>query len=96
MVTLKIRLFALLLMVAGCGLVYYNWYQARHEGRYYLKQTVFSPLVVIGGLYLLIFPTRIGKPETTAEKITAMSVFALGVIAGLVNLFVIDPSRFGQ
>jgi hypothetical protein len=90
MVTLKIRLFALLLMAAGCGLVYYNWYQARHEGRYYLKQTVFSPLIVIGGLYLLIFPTRIGKPATTGEKVMAMSILGCGVAAGLVNWYLLD------
>ena len=96
MATLKVRLFALLLILGGCGFVYYNWYQARHEGRYYLKQTVFSPLIVVGGLYLLLFPTRIGKPETTSEKIAAMSVLGLGVIAGLANLFLIDPSMFGQ
>ncbi len=90
MATLKVRLFALLLILGGCGFVYYNWYLLRHEGRYYLKQTVFSPLIVVGGFYLLLFPTRIGKPETTREKIMAMSVLALGAGLGLVNWYLMS------
>jgi hypothetical protein len=96
MLHLKIRLFALLLILGGCGFIYYNWYLLRHEGKYYLKQTTFSPFIVIGGIYLLLFPTRIGKPETTQEKVVAMAVFGLGMIAGLVNWYLMDSGKFGK
>ena len=96
MALLKIRLFALLIILTSGGLVYYSWYQLRHEGRYSLKPVTFGPVGVIGGIFLLICPTKIGKPETTREKIVVMAVFGLGLAAGLVNWFLMDPGRFGR
>lgn len=92
----KIRLFALGLIAASGGLLYYNWYQLNTEGKYSFKLAAFTPVCIIGGLFLLIFPTKVGKPETTVDKIIVMSVFAIGVLAGLVNWYLMDPGFFGS
>ena len=55
----------------------------------------FAPLGVVGGLFLLIFPTMGGKPETTKEKVIVFAVFAIGLVAGLINWFLMDPGFFG-
>jgi hypothetical protein len=55
----------------------------------------FAPLGVVGGLFLLIFPTMGGKPETTKEKVLVFAVFAIGLVAGLINWFLMDPGFFG-
>jgi hypothetical protein len=73
MAYIKIRLFALLLILACGGLVYYNWYQLWHEGSYSFRLATFGPVCVIGGIFLLFFPTRVGKPTTTQEKIVALA-----------------------
>lgn len=93
---LPIRLFALAVMLVAGGLTYYNWYRLAHEGVYWLKLAAFGPVCIIGGLFLLFFPTYIGKPETTRAKVLTMTVFGLGLAAGAVNLFLMDPQMFGQ
>ena len=92
----KIRAFALLLILACGGLTYYNWYQLQHEGRYSLKLAAFGPVVVIGGVYMLFFPTMVGKPTTTQEKVVAMAVFGIGLVAGLINVYLMEPGLFGR
>lgn len=92
---LKARLFALALIVLSLGLIYFNWQQLLSEGRYYMKLAAFAPLVGVGGIFLLLFPSMGGKPNTTREKIIAMIVFAVGLAAGLVNWYLMDPEFFG-
>ena len=92
---LKVRLFALLIILAGVGLAYYNWYQLRTEGTYSFKVATFAPVCVVGGIFLLLFPTKVGKPDTTREKILVFAVLGLGLIAGLVNWYLMDPGSFG-
>ncbi len=96
MAHLKIRGFALLLMLVSGGLTYYNWYQLQNEGSYSLKLATFGPVGVIGGLFMLFFPAYIGKPTTTREKVVTMTVFGLGLTAGLVNLYLMNPQMFGR
>jgi hypothetical protein len=36
-----------------------------------------------------------GKPNTTKEKVIVFAVFAIGLLAGLVNWFLMDPGFFG-
>ena len=91
---LKARLIALLLIVVSLGLIYYNWHQLLQEGRYSLKLAAFGPVGIIGGLFLLIFPSMGGKPTTTKQKIIVMVVFAVGVVAGLINWYLMDPGFF--
>ena len=91
---LKARLIALLLIAVSLGLIYYNWHQLLQEGRYSLKLAAFGPVGIIGGLFLLIFPSMGGKPTTTRQKIIVMVVFAIGVVAGLINWYLMDPGFF--
>ena len=93
---LKVRIFAIVLIVVFVGLIYYNWRQLLQDGEYSLKLASFAPLGVIGGLFMLIFPSQAGKPNTTKEKIIVMIVFALGLLAGLVNWYLMDPGFFGM
>ena len=52
-------------------------------------------MCVVGGIFLLLFPTKVGKPETTRDKILIFAVLGLGLVAGLVNWYLMDPGRFG-
>jgi hypothetical protein len=92
---LKARLLGVALIIVCAGMIYYGWYQLRTEGVYYIKMAAFSPLGVIGGIFLLLFPGMGGKPNTTKEKVIVMVVFVIGLLAGLVNWYFMDPGFFG-
>ena len=91
---MKTRLFALAITLVCAGLAYYGWHQLTSEGRYSLKVAAFAPVGVVGGFFLLLFPARAGKPETTKDKIIVLLVFGSGLIAGLLNWYLMDPSFF--
>lgn len=93
---IKQRLFGLVLIVAFAGMIYYNWRQLWTEGEYSLKMAAFGPLGVVGGLFLVLFPAMGGKPNTTRERITVLAVFVIGIIAGLINWYLMDPGYFGM
>jgi hypothetical protein len=93
---LKGRILAVLLVIISAGLVYYNWHQLLLEGRYSTKLAAFGPLVGIGGIFLLIFPSKGGRPTTGKEKIIALTVFVIGLVAGLINWYLMDPGFFGR
>ncbi len=93
---LKQRIFALVLIVACGAMVYYGWHRLWNEGVYSLKMAAFAPLGVVGGIFLLIFPSMGGKPNTTKEKVIVLVVFVIGLLAGLVNWFLMDPGFFGR
>ena len=93
---LKARILAVVLIVVSVGLVYYNWHQLQQEGRYSIKLAAFGPLLGIGGIFLLLFPSMGGKPTNTKEKIIALVVFVIGLLAGLVNWYLMDPGFFGR
>jgi len=93
---MKTRLFALLIVLISAGLTYLGWYQLTTEGRYPLKVAAFAPVGIVGGLFLLLFPNKVGKPETTKDKIIVLLVFGVGLIAGLVNWYLMDPGFFGK
>jgi NhaP-type Na+/H+ or K+/H+ antiporter len=93
---LKARLLAVLIIVVFAGLMYYNWRQLRTEGSYSLKLAAFGPVGVVGGLFLLLFPGKAGKPETTRDKLVVLLVFAVGLLAGLYNWYLMDPGFFGR
>ena len=91
---LKARLFAIILIAVFAGLTYYGWHQLTTEGRYSLKLAAFAPVGIVGGLFLLIFPAKAGKPATTGDKIMVLIVFAIGLVAGLCNWYLMDPGFF--
>lgn len=93
---IKQRLFALALIVGFAALTYYNWRQLWQTQEYSLKLAAFGPLGIVGGIFLLFFPQMIGKPNTGREKVIVFAVFALGILAGLLNWFLMDPGFFGM
>jgi hypothetical protein len=92
---LKGRLFAIALIVVGSGLVYVNWQDLLHAHKYSTKIAAFAPLCAVAGLFLLAFPQFSGKPNTTNEKLVGAIVFVVGLLAGLVNWYLMDPGFFG-
>jgi hypothetical protein len=92
----KARLFALVLILVCAGLTWYGWHQLTTEGRYPLKVAAFAPVGIVGGLFLLFFPKKFGKPETTKDKVIVLLVFGVGLIAGLLNWYLMDPGFFGR
>jgi hypothetical protein len=93
---LKARIFAMVLILVCVFLIYYNWRQLLQEGSYSMKLAAFGPVGVIGGIYLLIFPSKGGRPTTTNEKVLALMVFGVGLVAGLINWYLMDPGFFGR
>jgi hypothetical protein len=93
---LKQRLIAILLILFSAAMIYYGWYRLREEGVYSLKMATFAPLGVVGGIFLLIFPSLGGKPTTTKQKLIVLFVFLVGLAAGLVNWYLMDPGFFGR
>lgn len=92
----KGRLLGLAVIAVFAGLTYYNWRQLNTEGKYSLKLAAFGPVGIVGGLFLLLFPSKGGKPETTGDKVVALLVFAVGLLAGLYNWYLMDPGFFGR
>jgi len=93
---LKARLLAVFIIILFASLTYWGWYQLTTEGQYPLKVAAFGPVGIVGGLFLLLFPAKAGKPETTADKIIVMVVFVIGLAAGLLNWYLMDPGFFGR
>ena len=93
---IKARILALVLIVISIGLVYLGWYQLINEGRYSMKVAAFGPVVGVGGIFLLIFPSMAGKPNTAKEKIIVLAVMVIGLLAGLINWYLMDPGFFGR
>ena len=92
----KARIFALFLIVVSVAIIYLNWHQLLQEGRYSMKMAAFGPVIGIGGVFLLLFPSMIGKPTTAKEKIVVLIVLAIGLVAGLINWYLMDPGFFGR
>jgi len=90
------RIFGVVLILVFAGLIYYNWSQLASEGRYSLKMAAFGPVGVVGGLFVLLFPEKGGRPETTRDRVIAILVFGVGLVAGLVNWYLMDPGFFGR
>jgi phosphate/sulfate permease len=92
---IKQRIFGVVLLLGSIGLIYLGWRDLWNEGTYSLKMAAFSPLIGVGGIFVMLFPTMIGAPSSTKEKVIVMAVFVVGVIAGLINWFLMDPGFFG-
>jgi NhaP-type Na+/H+ or K+/H+ antiporter len=92
----KMRLLAAVIILIFGGMTYYNWQQLTSEGSYSIKLAAFGPVGVVGGLFLLIFPGKGGKPETAKDKLIVLVVFVFGLLAGLVNWYLMDPGFFGK
>jgi hypothetical protein len=93
---LKARLFGAALILLFAFLTWHNWRELYAEGSYSMKLAAFGPVGVVGGLVLLLLPGKGGKPETAGDKILVLLVFAVGLAAGLVNWYLMDPGFFGR
>ena len=93
---IKSRLLALGLILLSIALIYYNWHQLLITHKYNMKVAAFAPLCGVGGLVLMAFPAMAGKPNTTREKVIGMVVFTIGMAAGLINWYLMDPGFFGR
>ena len=92
----KARLLAVVIILIFAGMIYYNWQHLHREGTYSTKLAAFGPVGVVGGLFLLLFPAKGGKPETAKDKVIALLVFLVGLAAGLYNWHLMDPGFFGR
>ena len=61
-----------------------------------MKVAAFGPVIGVGGVFLLFFPSMVGKPSTTKEKIIVLIVMGVGLAAGLINWYLMDPGFFGR
>ena len=93
---LKSRLLAIVLIVVFSVLIYINWQQLQSSGTYSMKLAAFGPVGLVGGLFLMFFPAKAGRPTTTGDKILVLIVFVIGLVAGLVNWYLMDPGFFGR
>jgi hypothetical protein len=93
---LKALLFAAVIILIFGGLTYYNWQQLISTGTYSTKLAAFGPLGITGGFFLLLFPGKGGKPETAKDKFLVLFVFLIGMGAGLINWYLMDPGFFGK
>ncbi len=93
---LKARVFAVVIILISGGMIYYNWHQLNSEGSYSMKLAAFGPVGVVGGFFLLLFPGKGGKPETARDKVIALLVFGVGLVAGLYNWYLMDPGFFAR
>ena len=91
---IKPRLLFLGLLIVSIVLVYYNWQQLFVSHKYSMKVAAFAPLCGVGGLFLMAFPTMAGKPHTIKEKTLVTLVFVIGMLAGLVNWYLMEPGFF--
>ena len=90
----KIRLFALVVIAIGAFMIYNSWQQLMNEGMYSTRWVVMTPIIVVFGVFLLFFPTKIGRPETTLDKFLVLLVFGVGLAAGFYNWYLMDPHYF--
>jgi len=93
---MKVRLVGIVLILIFAALTYINWHQLWSSGTYSMKLAAFGPVGLVGGLFLMVFPSKAGKPTSTGDKILVLLVFALGLLAGLVNWYLMDPGFFGR
>lgn len=92
----KGRIFGAIIILIFGGLTYYNWHQLNTEGSYSMKLAAFGPVGIVGGVFVLLFAARVGKPQTTADKVLVLLIFGLGLAAGLCNWYLTDPGFFGR
>jgi hypothetical protein len=93
---MKARLLAIVILLIFGALMYVNWHELNSSGTYSMKIATMGPVGIVGGLFLLAFPSKVGKPTTTKDKMIVLGVFVVGLLAGLVNWYLMDPGFFGR
>lgn len=90
----KPRLLFLRLLIVSIALLYFNCQQLLTTRHYSMKLAGFAPLCCVGGLFLVAFPVLAGKPTTAKEETMVTIVFAVGLVASLVNGYLMNPGFF--
>jgi len=93
---MKVRLVGIVIILIFAALTYINWHQLWNSGTYSIKLAAFGPVGLVGGLFMIAFPSKAGKPASSGDKILVLVVFAVGLLAGLVNWYLMDPGFFGR
>jgi hypothetical protein len=93
---LKARVLALVLILVSVGLVYFSWRQLLQDGTYSVKMAAVGPVIGVGGIFLLLFPSKAGKPTTAKDKVVVLLVLLVGLVVGLINWYLMDPGFFGR
>ncbi len=95
MSTTKTRLLGLAIIAMAIAMQWYNLHELREKGQYHFKAAAFAPLLFIGGIYSVLFPSLAGKPETAKQKFLLVVIFVVGLAAGAVDVYLMDPGFFG-
>lgn len=90
-----VRLFGLGGSLLAATIIYFNWQELLRAGTYSFRAAGIGPIFVLYGLYIMVFPTKIGKPETALDKFMVVLLTIIGMAAGAYNLYLMDPGRFG-
>ena len=89
-----VRLFGLGGSLLSAAIVYFNWQELLSDGTYSLRAAGIGPLFVVYGLYIMVFPTKIGRPETAMDKFMVILLTVIGMAAGAYNWYLMDPGKF--
>ena len=92
----QIRLFGLAIALISAALIYYNWQRVLTEGTYNFRTAALAPIGMVFGIYILFFPTKIGRPETALDKFLVFLLLAVGFAAGVYNWYRMDPVKFEE
>lgn len=90
----QIRLFGLAAALISGAMIFYNWQQLASEGRYSFRLAALAPIGVVFGIYILFFPTKMGKPETALDKFIVFLLLMIAFAAGVYNWYLMDPIKF--
>ena len=94
MLLIKQRIYAFLIVLISTAVLFWTWHDAARNGGYYLKAATFAPVGIVAGVFLVFFPEFFGKPETARKRIVVLSIFGVGLLLGLCNIYLIDPNFF--
>lgn len=94
MAYIKQRIFASVIAATSFAVLFFVWNDAQRSDGYYLKAAAFAPVGIVAGIFLIFFPQFFGKPETMREKTIVFTVYGFGLLLGLYNWYLIDPSIF--
>jgi len=93
---LKARIFALLLISCLRGFDLLQLASTAAAGKLFIQVGRVRTIGVVGGFFLLMFPGRGGKPLPQKSGCWCCLVFVIGLIAGLINVYLMDPGMFGK
>ena len=88
------RLLGLVAGLISASLTYMNWQRLINNGTYSFRIAALAPIGVAMGLYVMLFPTKAGVPQTALDKFLAFLVLGIGVAAGAYNGYRMDPASF--